>query len=143
MKKPAIRFAEILYLLCFLLFLFASDLAHNEHGSELSLWLMTFAVILTLAAAVFPWLGIRWLKIEPAGSRTGHWLTVMFQFASWGAFAVAMAQRWGRSLNPFHWWITLTGLLWAVWILIFIYTRYAFSTGDRPKREDMNHPIPE
>ena len=135
MKKPNFRFTEILYPLCFLLFLFASDLAHIEHGSELSLWLMTFAFVLNMAAVVFPWLGIRWLKHTPAGCRTGRWLTAVFQFASWGAFAVAMGQRWGRSLDPFHWWITLTGLLWAVWILIFIYARYAFSTGDTLKSE--------
>jgi hypothetical protein len=130
MKKRSFSFAEILYLLCFLLFLFASDLALIEHGAELSLWLMAFAVVLSIAATVFPWLGIRWLRIKPAGSRTGRGLAAFIQAGSWVTFGIAMVQRWGRNLNPFYWWITLTVVLWALWILVFIYSRYAFRSDD-------------
>ncbi len=129
MKKSALTFTEGLYLLCFMLFLFASDMTHIENGSELSLWLMTFAVVLTMASTLFPWLGIRWLKIKPKGSRSGYLAAIIIQFASWGTFAVAMILRWGREIEPFHWWITVTALLWAIWLLNFIYSRYA--TVDR------------
>jgi len=133
MKKFKLAFTEILYLVCFFLFLFASDLAQIEHGSELSLWLMTFAVILTIAARVFPWLGVRWLRIPALGSPVGSWLAGILQFTSWGTFTAGMIQRWGRNLEPFYWWITLTSLLWALWLLIFIYNRYAVGTGDTLK----------
>ena len=130
MKKPSLTFAEILYLICFLLFLAASDLTQIEHGSELSLWLMSFAVVLTITITIFPWLGIRWLQIPPIGSRTGRWLARILQFSSWGTFAAAIIQRWGRNLEPFYIWIALTALLWALWLLVFIYNRYAFPTDD-------------
>ena len=130
MKKGTLKFAEILYLICFLLFLAASDLTQIEHGSELSLWLMSFAVVLTITATVFPWLGIRWLQIPPIGSRGGRWLARILQFTSWGTFAAAMIQRWGRNLDPFYGWIAITSLLWALWLLVFIYNRYAFPTDD-------------
>ena len=131
MKKSKFSFTEILYLLCFLLFLFASHLTQIEHGSELSLWLMAFAVVLTIAGTVFPWLGVRWLRIPPSGSRTGRWLAALIQIASWVTFGIAMVQRWGRNLDPFYWWITLTALLWSLWILVFIYSRYACRTDDK------------
>ncbi|MFW5714302.1 MAG: hypothetical protein ACOCYU_06490 [Brevefilum sp.] len=136
MKKKTFFFTEILFLFCFLLFLFASDLAHIEHGAELSLWLMSFAVVLTMAATIFPWLGVRWLRIEPMGSRTFRWLAHFIQFTSWASFTAAMILRWGRNLQPFHWWITLTGILWALWLLVFIYSRYAFSTDDTLNHEE-------
>jgi len=136
MKRTSLSFTEILYLISSLLFLFASDMAHIEHGSELSLWLMSFAVVLTMVPTLFPWLGIRWLKIEPKGSRGGRWLAYTIQISSWGTFTVAMIQRWGRNIEAFHWWITLTGLLWAIWLVIFIYSRYAFRTGDTLKHEE-------
>ena len=130
MKKPSLTFAEILYLICFLLFLAASDLTQIEHGTELSLWLMSFAVVLTITVTIFPWLGIRWLQIPPIGSRAGRWLARFLQFTSWGTFAAAMIQRWGRNMAPFYNWIALTSLLWALWLLVFIYSRYAFTTSD-------------
>lgn len=135
MKKKPLTFTEGLTLFCFLLFLFASDLAHIEHGSELSLWLMAFAVVLTIAATLFPWLGFRWLRIEPKGSQAGRWLAFVLQIASWGTFGYAMILRWGRSLDPFYWWITLTALLWALWLIIFIYSRYAAKSGDTLNHE--------
>ena len=130
MKKATLTFPEILYLICFLLFLAASDLTLIEHGSELSLWLMSFAVVLTITVTVFPWLGIRWLQIPPIGSQGERWVARLLQFTSWGTFTAAMIQRWGRNLIPFYWWITLTSLIWALWLLVFIYNRYAFPTGD-------------
>jgi Na+/proline symporter len=136
MKKTTLTFTEILNLICFLLFLFASDLAHIEHGSELALWLMAFAIVLTIAAALFPWLGIRWLRMEPKGSRAGRWLAFVIQITSWGTFGYAMILRWRRSLAPFYWWITLTALLWALWLIIFIYSRYAARTGDTLDHEN-------
>jgi len=135
MKKTKLSFAEILYLGCFFLFLFASDLTLIEHGSELSLWLMTFAVVLTIATALFPCLGIHWLDMPPKGSRFGSWVWRILQLASWGSFAAAMIQRWGRNLAPFYRWIILTNLLWALWLLIFIYNRYAFDSGDTLKNK--------
>ena len=142
MKKPTPGLPEILYLLCLFLFLFASDLAHFEHGSELSLWLMAFAVVLATTIRVFPWLGIRWLKIEPAGNRTGRWLATFFQVGSWTAYALAMALRWRRNLVPFHWWITLAALLWVLSMLIFIYNRYALDAGDTLKKDDSDSQSP-
>jgi hypothetical protein len=85
---------------------------------------------LTIAATVFPWLGIRWLKIPHTGSRTGRWLVRILQFTSWGTFTAAMIQRWGRNLEPFYGWIAATSFLWALWLLVFIYNRYAFPTSD-------------
>ena len=103
-----------------------------EYGVELSLWLMTFAVVTALFTTVLPWLGFRRLQLDPQGCRAGWWLALVIQFLSWMSFGYSMFLRLGRNLRPFYLWITLTTLLWAVWLLIFIYSRHAC----RPKPTD-------
>jgi Na+/proline symporter len=127
-KRTSLHVVDWLYSLSFLLYLFGSSLAHIEHGSELSLWLMTFAVILTLASTLLPLAGIRWLRLERQGNRWGLGIAMLLQVLSWMAFFWAMSLRLGRNLPPFHTWITVTTLLWAAWLLIFIYSRHAHSS---------------
>jgi Na+/proline symporter len=98
----------------------------------LSLWLMVFAVISAAATTLLPWLGIQWLKLEEKGWRPGYWLAMLLQVASWGTFGYALLLRLERNMPPFHTWITLTTLLWAIWLWVFIYSRHAF----RPQRTD-------
>lgn len=124
MKKTTLAPAEWLYSLSFMLYLFSSSLAHIENGSELSLWLMTFAIILTVAATLLPLVGICWLRLESQGSRLGLTIAMLLQVLSWISFFWAMFLRLGRNLPPFHTWITVTTLLWATWLLIFIYSRH-------------------
>jgi len=102
MKRSPLHIAEWLYSLSFVLYLFGSSLAHTENGPELSLWLMTFPVILTLATTSLPLAGVHWLKMEPKGWRAGYWAAIVLQAASW-----------------------VTTLLWAAWLLIFIFSRHA------------------
>lgn len=128
MKRAAPHIAEWLYSLSFLLYLFGSSLAHIENGAEFSLWLMTFAVVLTMATAMLPLAGIRWLRLNQQGWRTGLWMARLLQVLSWLSFYWAMFLRLGRNLPPFHTWITVTTLLWAAWLLIFIYSRHAHRT---------------
>lgn len=125
MKRTALHVVDWLNSLSFLLYLFGSSLAHIENGSELSLWLMSFAVILTVATTLLPMVGIRWLQLERQGSRWGLRIAMLIQVASWMSFSWAMFLRLGRNLPPFHTWITITTLLWAAWLLIFIYSRHA------------------
>jgi len=125
MKRTFPHIAEILYSLSFLLYLFGSSLTHIENGVELSLWLMTFAVILTMAITLLPLAGMRWLLMERQGSRAGFWAAMLLQVASWMTFLWAMLLRLGRNMPPFHTWITITTLLWAAWLLIFIFSRHA------------------
>jgi hypothetical protein len=122
-KRTKIHMAEWLYSLTFLLYLFGSSLAHIEHGTELSLWLMTFAVVLTISTTLLPLAGIRWLQLERQGSRWGYWISMLLQAGSWCSFAWAMFLRLGRNLAPFHTWIMVTTLLWASWLLVFIFSR--------------------
>jgi hypothetical protein len=110
-----------------LLYLFGSSLAHIENGTELSLWLMTFAIVLTIAVTALPIIGIRWLQMKSQGTRTGYWAALLLQGASWLSFFWAMFHRLGRNLPPFHTWITVTTLLWAVWLLTLIFSRRAHS----------------
>ena len=128
MKRPALHIAEWLYSLTFLLYLSGSSLTHIENGAELSLWLMTFAVVLTIATTLFPVAGIRWLQIEHRGCRAGYWVAMLLQGASWLTFFWAMFLRLRRNLPPFHTLITVTTLLWAAWLLIFIFSRHACRT---------------
>lgn len=128
MKPRERQAAEWLYSLSFLLFLFGSSLTHIEHGSELSLWLMTFAVVLTVATTLLPIVGVRWLKLEKQGCQRGYWIAMLLQGASWVTFTQAMFLRLSRSLPAFHLWITVTTLLWGAWLLIFIYSRHAHSS---------------
>jgi hypothetical protein len=128
MKKTSLASAEWFYSLSFLLYLFGSSLAHIEHGSELSLWLMSFAVILTVATTLLPLAGIGWLRLDQQGSRWGLRIAILLQALSWMSFFWAMSLRLGRNLSPFHTWITVTTLLWAAWLLIFIYSRHAHTS---------------
>jgi len=125
MKRFDITFPEILHSLSFLLYLFASAMTLIEHGVELSLWLMTFAVVISAVTTIFPWLGIRWLALDRKGCQAGHILAVITQIASWMSFGYAMLMRLARNMDRFYSLITLTTLLWAVWMLIFIYSRHA------------------
>jgi hypothetical protein len=125
MKRTSAHITEWLYCLCFLLYLYGSSLAHIENGAELSLWLMTFAVVLTMAITLLPLAGIRWLQLKRQGSRAGNWAAMLLQITSWMSFSWAMFLRLGRNLPPFHTWITITTLLWAAWLLIFIFSRHA------------------
>jgi len=72
----------------------------------------------------------RCVAAEPTGSRLGRWLATIIQMMSWGTFGIAMYFRWGRNLPAFQGWLTLTAILWALWVLIFITSRYAFWTDD-------------
>jgi hypothetical protein len=128
LNKKTIHFSELLYIFSFLLYLFASSLTLIQHGIELSLWLMTFAVLFSGIPTIFPWIGITWLKLEQKGSRTGYWIALAIQFISWGTFVYAMFLRLNRELEIFYNWITATTLLYATWLIIFILSRYAFQT---------------
>ncbi len=90
MKRASLHIAEWLYSVSFLLFLFGSSLAHTENGPELSLWVMTFSITLTLATTLLPLAGVRWLKMEPKGWRAGYWAAMLLQAASWVTFFWAM-----------------------------------------------------
>ena len=128
MKRKPLHIAEWLYSLSFILYLLGSSLTHIENGSELSLWLMTFAVLLTASTTLLPIAGIRWLRLDQQGGRWGYRLAILLQVLSWMTFAWAMFLRLGRNLPPFHTWITITTLLWAAWLLIFIYNRHSHSS---------------
>lgn len=134
MRKTSIRIPECLYIVSFLLYLYGSSMTLIEHGIELSLWLMTFAVVITLLTTTLPWLGILWLNLEKKGARTGWWISLAIQVLSWGSFARAMFLRLNRDLPRFYFFITITTLLWAAWLILFIYSRYALQTeqtGDK------------
>lgn len=133
MNRPTIKLPEWLYILSFLLYLVGSAMALIEQGVELSLWLMTFAVLTTMITTILPWLDFRCLQLEPKGCRAGWRLALVIQFISWSSFAYGMFLRLARNLLPFYLWITLTTLLWAVWLFVFIYSRHACRpkpTGD-------------
>lgn len=132
MKRISIRFAEILQIFSFLLYLFGSSLALMEHGAEISLWIMTFAIGISAATTLLPWLGIQWLQIEKKGCQAGMWLARLIQIVSWGAFGYAMLQRLERDLPRFYSFIILLTLLWAIWMLLYCYSRHAC----RPKPGD-------
>jgi len=134
MNDKRIRFPELLSLFAFMLYLLGSSITLIEHGIELSLWLMTFAVIINLLTTVLPWLGFNWLTLEKKGWRFGYWLSTLLYFGSWTSFAYAMYLRLWRNLPRFYTMITITTLLWAAGLLIFIYSRYACKgkiTGDK------------
>ncbi len=133
-KRNSLHIAEIIYCLAFLLYLIGSSLTHIENGTELSLWLMSFAVVLSAIVTLLPLVGIKWLRLAPQGIRAGFWAARLLQGASWLSFGCAMFLRLRRALVPFHMWIALTTLLWAAWLLIFIYSRHAFSTPPAKRR---------
>lgn len=123
MKTAKCHIAEWLYCLSFLLYLVGSSLAHIENGTELTLWLMTFAITFTCATTLLPLAGVRWLRMEPRGSRWGFWIAMLLQVGSWFSFGWAMFFRLGRNMAPFHTLITITTLLWAIWLLLFFRSR--------------------
>lgn len=143
MKRIALTLTEVLYCFSFLIYLGGSALALIEHGTELSLWIMFLAVMISFATRTLPWLGINWLRIEKKGSQAGWWLSLILQFLSWGTFGVAMLFRLDRNLPPFYLWITITTLLWASWLLTFIYSRHALQQKrlDQPRTQSKNPPI--
>lgn len=142
MKRTAFTIPEFLYCFAFLLFLLGSSLAQIFNGIELSLWLMAFAMVLTVATTTLPWLGFRWLKLSPQGSQTGWWVALTVQISSWVVYSLAMFNRLNRNLPRFHLFITLTTLLWAVWLLVFIYSRHTSRTPDLEPLSPPNNSSP-
>ena len=134
LKRKSLQIVEMIYCLAFFLYLIGSSLTHIENGTELTLWLMSFAVVLTAIVTLFPLAGIKWLRLAPQGSRAGFWAAMLLQAASWLSFGGAMFLRLRRVMHPFHMWITLTTLLWAVWLLIFIYSRHAYASPPAKRR---------
>jgi len=124
-KNKTINFPEVLTLFAFMLYLLGSSITLIEHGIELSLWLMTFALLINILTMILPWLGFKWLALDRKGSRTGYWLSVLFYFASWVSFTYAMYLRLWRLLPRFYTLVTITTLLWAAGLIIFIYSRHA------------------
>ncbi|HEY9122033.1 MAG TPA: hypothetical protein VIM80_03470, partial [Brevefilum sp.] len=117
-----------------LLYILGSSLTLINHGIEMSLWIMTFAVVINIAVSILPWMGFRWLSLSKKGSKIGRWLAILFNIASWGSFGYAMYFRLRRNLPTFYTMITITTLLWAVGLLLFLYSRHAFTdrvTGDK------------
>lgn len=138
MNNKTIRFPELLSLFAFLTYLLGSSITLFEHGIELSLWLMAFAVVINMGTTILPWLGFHWLSLDKKGCRTGYWLSILFYFGSWVSFAYAMFLRLWRILPRFYTMITITTLLWAVGLLIFIYSRHACKDrmpGDKLEEE--------
>jgi uncharacterized membrane protein len=134
MRKNKIEFPELIKVFAFLLYLLGSSLTLINHGIEMSLWIMTFAVVINIAVNILPWLGFRWLALSKKGSKTGRWLASLLNIASWGSFGYAMYFRLRRNLPTFYTLITITTLLWAVGLLLFLYSRHAFTdekTGDK------------
>lgn len=134
MKRSSFHIAEWLYSLTFLLYLYSSSLAHIENGAELSLWLMTFAVVLTAATTLLPLAGIRWLRLGVKACRAGYWAAMLLQGASWLSFFWAMVLRLRRNLPPFHTLIMVTTLLWAAWLLTLIISRHAYPNQKNQSR---------
>jgi len=129
-NRPQIKLPEILYLFSYLLFLAGNQITLIEHGIELSLWLMTFAAVLSTAITVLPWFGFQWLRLDERGCRWGRPLAIFIQLLTMGAFAAAMFYRLMRELPRFYYLITLTALLWTGWLLIFIYSRHTCTNSD-------------
>jgi Na+/proline symporter len=140
-KNKTINFPEILTLFAFMLYLLGSSITLIQHGIELSLWLMTIAVLINILTTILPWLGFNWLALERKGSRIGYWLSVLVNFASWASFGYAMYLRLWRLLPQFYTMITVTTLLWAAGLIIFIYSRHACKgrlTGDKLEETQTN-----
>lgn len=129
MKKNKIEFPELIKVFSFWLYLLGSSLTLINHGIEMSLWLMTFAVVINVAVSLLPWMGFRWLALSKKGSKTGRWLAVFLNIASWGSFGYAMYFRLWRDLPRFYTMITITTLIWAAEILLFVYSRHSFTDG--------------
>ncbi|MDW7753587.1 MAG: hypothetical protein SCH68_00300 [Brevefilum sp.] len=138
MKKSKIEFPELIKVFAFLLYLLGSSLTLINHGIEISLWIMTFAVVINIALRILSWMGFCWLSLSKMGSKTGSWLAVLLDIASWGSFGYAMYLRLWRNLPMFYTMITITTLLWAVGLLLFLYSRHAFTDGKTGDKLDKN-----
>ena len=139
MKRSSLTLAEIIQTLCFLIYLFGSSLTLIEHGTEISLWVMFLAVLISASTTILPWLGIQWLRMNQQGSQAGQWASRILQIVSWGTYTFAMLMRLGRNLPRFYLWIVITNLLWAIWLLVFIFSRHVWSQperGDKLKRNE-------
>jgi hypothetical protein len=138
MKKKSIEFPELIKVSAFLLYLLGSSLTLINHGIEMSLWIMTFAMVINIAVTILPRMGFRWLALTKKGSKTGGWLAVLLDIASWGSFGYAMYLRLWRNLPRFYTMITITTLVWAAGLLLFLYSRHAFTDGITGDKLDEN-----
>ncbi len=124
-QKPN-KIPEVIYSLTFILYLLGSSLTLIEQGAELSLWIMSFAVVTAASITLLPLVGVRWLQLDRKGSRFGQWSAWVIQAFSLASFSYAMINRLQRNIAGFQSWIMVTTLLWAIWMLVFVYSRHAF-----------------
>ncbi len=140
MKRLNLEMPEIYYILFFFLYLGGSSLAHAENGSELSLWLVATAILLTACVTILPHLGIKWLKLEKKGCPGGMWLALILQIGSWGSALLGFVFRLRPNLIRFHQLLFLTTFLWAGGLLTLLMARHAC----RPKpTHDTLKPAPK
>jgi hypothetical protein len=81
--------------------------------------------VTTFIITLLPLFGFQWLKLKTKGCRFGRGLAIAIQVSSWGTYGTAMFFRLTRELPKFQTLITITTILWATWLLIFIYSRHA------------------
>ncbi len=126
MNRKAIYIPDVIHGITFILYLLGSSLTLIEQGTELSLWIMTFAVVTSACTTLLPFLGVRWLKLDKRGSQFGRWAAWLIQALSLASFGYGMIQRLQRDQAGFQNWIMITTLLWGTWMLVFVYSRHAF-----------------
>jgi hypothetical protein len=143
MTRKSINTPEWLHATAFLIYLIGSSLGLIENGSELSLWIMAMALVITISVTVLPTLGIQWLRDDHHSRKVTWWIALMIQVSSWGSFVFAVYKRVRSNLPSFQSWLIFTTLLWAIWLLIFLFTRTSTTQRQEPnpsppdQREDL------
>jgi signal transduction histidine kinase len=142
MHKKTFELPELLYIFSFFLYLFGSSITLYRQGVELSLWVMTVALVINISTTILPWLGFNWLRFEKKGGNLGFWLAELLKIISWASFGYAMYFRLWRNLPEFYTLITITNLLWAAGLILFVHSRRACKngkTGDKLEKDSTNN----
>lgn len=103
----------VVYIFVFLFYSLGSWLAFTQNGSELSLWILAFGLVLDAAMLFFDWVGAKYAPRLGEGDLFSK-VTRLLGFFLWG---IAFFLRIIPKMDGFK---IITGLALSVWLVFFI-----------------------
>jgi hypothetical protein len=103
----------LLYVFVFIFYASGTWLAISRNGSELSLWILAFGIVLDLAMLYFDWTGATFAPRLGEGDLAAKVLRLITYFM-WG---VAFFLRVLPKIDSFKW---LVGIAFGVWLVFFV-----------------------
>ena len=115
----------IVYILILLFYSSGTYLAISQSGSELSLWFLTFGLVLDIAMLFFDWVGAKYAPRLGEGDLTAKVMRLL-AFFLWGLAFSAHSPK----IESFK---VIVGVAFAIWLAFFVRSLILYLRKSRRK----------